>query len=191
MNKLDKEFYTRDTIEAAHVLLGKIVVSNTPDGVISGRIVETEAYVYGDPAAHTTKWRTPRTEVMFGEPGRAYIYFIHGLHYCMNVVSHPVDVPGGVLLRALEPLEGIDLMRKNRGRQEMVDLCSGPAKLTQALQIDISLLGEDLLGDRLYLVDDGTDVGEIIARPRIGVSLAVDKLLRFYPSQYSHWVSKR
>ncbi len=190
MSKLDRDFYKRDTVEAAHVLLGKIVVSNTPDGVVSGRIVETEAYVYGDPAAHTTRGRTPRTEVMFGEPGHAYIYIIHGIHFCMNVVSHPEGVPGGVLLRALEPLEGIELMKRNRGLEIPKALCSGPAKLTQALQIDKSLLGEDLLGDRLYLIDDGTDIGEIVARPRIGVSRAAEKLLRFYPANYRHWVSK-
>ncbi len=190
MVKLDRSFYVRDTIEAARVLLGKVLVNITNDGPISGRIVETEAYYCGDPAAHSTRGRTPRTEVMFGEPGHAYIYIIHGIHFCMNVVSHPEGVPGGVLLRALEPLEGIELMKRNRGLDVPNALCSGPAKLTQALQIDKSLLGEDLLGDRLYLIDDGTEIGDIVARPRIGVSRAADRLLRFYPSNYRHWVSK-
>jgi DNA-3-methyladenine glycosylase len=190
MQKLDREFYRRDTIEAAHMLLGKILVRETPAGVLSGRIVETEAYVFGDPASHSTRGRTPRTEVMFGEPGHAYIYFIHGLHFCMNIVSHPDDLPGGVLIRALEPLDGIELMGRNRGIDSVTQLCSGPGKLTQAMQIDASLRGEDLLGDRLYVADDGTDVGEIVARPRIGVRHAADRLLRFYPKLYRQWVSK-
>ncbi|NLN75205.1 MAG: DNA-3-methyladenine glycosylase [Armatimonadetes bacterium] len=190
MRKLDRDFYRRDTTEAAQVLLGKIIVVNTADGRLSGRIVETESYSFGDPAAHSTKGRTPRTEVMFGEAGHAYIYFIHGLHHCMNIVSHPDDVPGGVLIRALEPIEGIEQMRQNRGMESITALCSGPGKLTQAMQIDKSLLGEDLLGDRLYVVDDGVDVGEIVARPRIGVTLAADRLLRFYPAKYRQWVSR-
>lgn len=190
MRKLDRDFYRRDTTEAAQVLLGKIIVVNTADGRLSGRIVETESYSFGDPAAHSTRGRTPRTEVMFGEAGHAYIYFIHGLHHCMNIVSHPDDVPGGVLIRALEPIEGIEQMRLNRGMESITALCSGPGKLTQAMQIDKSLLGEDLLGDRLYVVDDGVDVGEIVARPRIGVTLAADRLLRFYPAKYRQWVSR-
>ena len=190
MRKLDRDFYRRDTTEAAQVLLGKIIVVNTADGRLSCRIGETESYSFGDPAAHSTKGRTPRTEVMFGEAGHAYIYFIHGLHHCMNIVSHPDDVPGGVLIRALEPIEGIEQMRQNRGMESITALCSGPGKLTQAMQIDKSLLGEDLLGDRLYVVDDGVDVGEIVARPRIGVTLAADRLLRFYPAKYRQWVSR-
>lgn len=190
MRKLDREFYRRDTIEAAHVLLGKILVRQTDRGTMSGRIVETEAYVFGDPASHSTRGRTPRTEVMFGEPGHAYVYFIHGMHNCMNIVSHPDDLPGGVLLRALEPLDGIELMQHNRGKESIADLCSGPGKLTKSLDIDTSMRGEDLLGDRLYLVDDGTDVGEIIAKPRIGVKRAAHLLLRFYPVRYRQWVSR-
>lgn len=190
MEKLDREFYRRDTIEAARVLLGKVIVRRTPEGVMSGRIVETEAYGFGDPASHSTRGRTPRTEVMFGEPGNAYIYFIHGLHHCMNIVSHPDDLPGGVLIRALEPLDGIELMKRNRSMDSVAQLCSGPGKLTQAMRIDASLKGEDLLGDRLYVTDDGTDVGEIVARPRIGVRHAADLLLRFYPARCREWVSK-
>ncbi len=190
VEKLDREFYRRDTVEAARALLGKILVRETADGVMSGRIVEAEAYVFGDPAAHSTRGRTPRTEPMFGEPGHAYVYFTYGFHYCMNVVAHPDGVPGGVLLRALEPIEGIELMRRNRGKHSVKDLCSGPGKITKAMSIDGSLSGEDLLGDRLYLIDDGTDLGEIIARPRVGIKVATDKLWRFYPARYREWVSK-
>jgi DNA-3-methyladenine glycosylase len=190
VNKLAREFYARDTVEAARALLGRILVHETADGVMSGRIVETEAYVFGDPAAHSTRGRTPRTEPMFGEPGHAYVYFTYGFHYCMNVVSHPDGVPGAVLLRALEPIEGTELMRRNRGRHSVHDLCSGPGKITKAMSIDGSLSGEDLLGDRLYLADDGTDVGEIVAHPRVGIKVATDKLWRFYPARSREWVSK-
>ena len=190
MEKLDREFYRRDTVEAAQALLGKIVVHRTTEGVISGRIVETEAYVCGDPASHSTRGRTPRTEVMFGEPGHAYVYFIYGFHSCLNVVSHPDGVPGAALIRAVEPLDGIELMRRNRGRHSLTDLCSGPGKLAQAMAIGVSLSGEDLLGDRLYVIDGGTDIGDIVARPRIGIKVATDKLWRFYPTQYRESVSK-
>lgn len=190
VNKLDREFYRRDTVEAAQALLGKILVRETADGLMSGRIIETEAYVFGDPASHSTRGRTARTEPMFGEPGHAYVYFTYGFHYCMNVVAHPDGVPGGVLLRALEPMDGIELMRRNRGKHSVKDLCSGPGKITRAMRIDGSLSGEDLLGDRLYLIEDGADVGEIAARPRVGIKVATDKLWRFYPMRYREWVSK-
>lgn len=191
MRKLARDFYTQDTILAAQHLLGKVLVRASERGVISGRIVETEAYVQGDPASHSTRGPTPRNRVLFGEGGHAYVYLIYGFHYCLNLVSHPPGIPGGTMVRALEPLQGLDVMRDNRGRRDEHDLCSGPGKLTQALGIDISLNGEDLLGDRLYVIDDGVDVGEIIARPRIGIKVATDKLWRFYPAPYTEWVSRR
>lgn len=190
MRKLDREFYRRDTIEATRLLLGKIVVHETPGGILSGRIVETEAYVQGDPASHSTRGRTARTEPMFGEPGYAYVYFIYGCHSCLNVVTHPDGIPGAALIRALQPIEGVELMRRNRGRESLHHLCSGPGKLASAIQIDVSYSGEDLLGDRLYLIDDGTDLGEIVSRPRVGIKVAMDKLWRFYPVQYREWLSK-
>ncbi len=190
MRKLDREFYRRDTIEASKTLLGKILVHETPEGRISGRIVEVEAYIQGDPAAHSTRGRTPRTEPMFGEPLHAYVYFIYGCHSCINVVTHPDGTAGAALVRALQPLEGIELMKRNRSNLPLHQLCSGPGKLTAAMGIDVSYSGEDLLGDRLYLLDDGTDVGEIVARPRIGIKVATDKLWRFYPPRYKEWVSK-
>ena len=113
--------------------------------------METEAYIKGDPAAHSTRGRTPRTEPMFGEPGHAYVYFIYGCHSCLNVVVHPEGNVGAALIRALQPLEGIEIMRRNREREPVHHLCSGPGKLAKALAIDVSYSGEDLLGDRLYL----------------------------------------
>ncbi len=188
--KLDREFYRRDTVETAQALLGKILVRKSADGVMAGRIVETEAYVFGDPASHSTRGRTARTEPMFGEPGHAYVYFTYGFHYCANVVSHPDGEPGAVLLRALEPIEGLELMKRNRGKSLVKHLCSGPGKLAKALDIDTSLSGEDLLGDRLYVVDCETEIGEIVARPRVGIKVATEKLWRFYPQNLIEWVSR-
>jgi DNA-3-methyladenine glycosylase len=191
IQKLGREFYLRDTIEAARAALGKILVHVTPEGMISGRIVETEAYLRDDPACHACRGMTARNAAMFGEPGHAYVYFTYGNHYCLNFVTQPAGVAEAILIRALQPLEGIDLMRQNRGMDRLENLCSGPGKLAQALGIDLSLNGEDLLGDKLYVLDDRLDPREIIARPRVGIREAADKLWRFYPAQYAPWVSKR
>jgi len=190
LRKLDREYYRRDTIEAAKALLGKVLVHRAPEGIISGRIMETEAYVQGDPASHSTRGITERTKVMFEEPGHVYIYLIYGFHYCINLVAHPDGIAGGVMLRALKPIDGIEQMMRNRGRESVYDLCSGPGKLTQAMGIDASFYGEDLLGDRLYVIDDGVNAGEIVAKPRIGIKVATEKLWRFYPAKYREWVSK-
>jgi DNA-3-methyladenine glycosylase len=191
MHKLTRDFYLRDTVEAAKAAIGKILVHSTPHGIISGRIVETEAYLRDDPACHASRGMTRRNAVMFGEAGRAYVYFTYGLHYCLNFVTQPEGIAEAILIRALEPLEGIDQMRRNRGKDHPRDLCGGPGKLTQALGIDISLNGEDLLGDRLCVLDDGTDVGEVVSRPRIGIKEATDRLWRFYSAAYVDWVSMR
>ncbi|MCL5104659.1 MAG: DNA-3-methyladenine glycosylase [Armatimonadetes bacterium] len=202
VEKLGRDFYLQDTIEAARAVLGKVLARVTDEGIMSGRIVETEAYLHDDPACHASRGMTKRNQVMFGEPGHAYVYFTYGFHYCLNFVTRPAGVPEAVLIRALEPLEGIELMRRNRvsgmnsrntGTRtvlQLKDLCSGPGKLCQALGIDTSLNGEDLLGDRLYVFDDGTDVGEIIARPRIGIKQATEELWRFYPQWRRKWVSR-
>lgn len=190
MKKLDRTFYISNTVIAARKVLGKVLVHETSEGVISGRIVETEAYLQDDPACHASRGMTKRNEMMFGEPGHAYVYFTYGFHYCLNFVTQPRGIPEAILIRALEPLEGIELMQRNRNRDRETELCSGPGKLTQALGIGIELNGESLLGDRLYVLDDGSDVGEVITRPRIGIKEAVDELWRFYPERYKRWVSK-
>lgn len=190
MKKLDREFYLQDTVDAAKALLGKVLVHKTEKGVLSGRIVETEAYLHDDPACHASRGMTKRNEVMFGEHGHAYVYFTYGFHYCLNIVTQLRGIPEAVLIRALEPLQGIELMQQNRNKENEKDLCSGPGKLTQAMMIDIALNGEDLLSDRLYVLDDRLDIGEIKARPRIGIKEATDKLWRFYPARYQDWVSR-
>jgi len=189
--KLERGFYLQDTISAAQAVLGKVLAHSTEDGVLMGRIVETEAYLSDDPACHASRGRTRRCETMFGEPGRAYVYFTYGAHYCLNLVTQPVGVPEAVLVRALVPLKGIDSMKRRRGVEREIDLCSGPGKLTQALGIDAALNGEDLTGNRLYVVDDGAPPGEVVVRPRIGIREAADRPWRFYLKQWADWVSRR
>ncbi len=189
--KLGRDFYLRDTIDAAKAVLGKVLAHNTPEGLISGRIVESEAYLHDDPACHACRGMTPRNRTMFGEPGHAYVYFTYGNHHCLNFVTQPAGVAEAILIRALQPLEGVDLMRRNRRKDRLEDLCSGPGKLAQAMGIDLSLDGVDLMGDRLFVVDEGLDPGLIVARPRIGIREAADKLWRFYPQSYEAWVSRR
>lgn len=191
MRKLEREFYLQDTVAAARAVLGKVLVHAAPDGLISGRIVETEAYLRSDPACHASRGMTRQNAVMFGEPGRAYVYFTYGNHHCLNLVTQPSGVAEAILIRALQPLEGIAAMMRNRGARDLRNLCSGPGKLTQALGINLALNGQDLLGDRLYVLDDDTEVGEITARPRVGITEATDKLWRFYPERYVTWVSRR
>lgn len=190
MNKLTRDFYLQDTLTVAQGCLGKILIYESESGRVSGRIVETEAYTTGDPACHACRGLTKRNAAMFGPPGHAYVYFTYGFHFCLNFVTQPSGVAEAVLIRALEPLEGIETMRSNRGKSAPRDLCSGPGKLTQALGIDISLNNADLLGDTLYVLDDAADIGEIIARPRIGIRQATDLPWRFYPSSFRQWVSE-
>ena len=191
LHKLGREFYLRDTISAARAILGKIIVHETGEGTLSGRIVETEAYLRDDPACHASRGKTPRNSAMFGPPGHAYVYFTYGFHYCLNFVTQPQGVPEAILIRALEPLEGIEIMMRNRGKDRLEDLCSGPGKLTQALAISRDLNGEDLLGDRLYVLDDQIDIGPVLFRPRLGINQAVDELWRFYPESRRRWVSRK
>ncbi len=189
---LPRGFYGRDTIEVARDLLGRVLVRETPAGRLAVKIVETEAYCGPhDKACHASKGMTDRNRVMFGEPGHAYVYFTYGFHYCLNFVTQPDGVAEAILIRALEPLEGIEAMKRNRAKEDIHELCSGPGKLAQALGIGTSLNGEDLLGKVLYVLDDGTDVGAIISRPRVGIKEAKDELWRFYPAAYSDWVSRK
>ena len=187
---LNRDFYLRDTIGAARAVLGKILVHETDAGIVSGRIMETEAYLRDDPACHASRGMTARNQVMFGPPGHAYVYFTYGVHYCVNLVTQPRGIPEAILIRALEPIEGTEIMMGNRDKTRLEDLCGGPGKLTQAMGIGKDLNGEDLLGGALYVLDDGTDIGPIISRPRIGIREAVDELWRFYPERSRRWVSR-
>jgi len=143
------------------------------DGTTIGRIVETEAYIGPqDLACHASKGRTRRTEVMFGPAGHAYVYFIYGFYNMLNLVTEIVDYPAAVLIRAVEPLEGIELMKARRRSKSLRDLASGPGKLCQAFAIDRSLNGADLCGEVIYVLDGGELLPKFSARPRIGVDYA-------------------
>jgi DNA-3-methyladenine glycosylase len=182
--KIQRSFYAQPTIQVARQLLGKYLVRRHPDGKTVGKIVETEAYVGPhDLACHAAKGRTARTEVMFGPPGHAYVYFIYGVYYCLNIVTEEVGHASAVLIRALEPIEGIKLMQKRRGLDELRKLVSGPGKLCLAMAIDKALNSADMSrGNVLYVEDRGERAAKIVARPRIGVDYAgkwKDKPWRF------------
>lgn len=173
MVKIPRSFYQQPTLEVARQLLGKLLVRDHPQGSTIGRIVETEAYIGPrDLACHASKGRTRRTEVMFGPAGHAYVYFIYGFYNMLNLVTEVVDYPAAVLIRAVEPVSGIELMKTRRGSQVLRDLASGPGKLCQAFAIDRSLNGADLCADTLYLLDGGEPLPKFSARPRIGVDYA-------------------
>ena len=179
--KLSSHFYGRSAIEVARDLLGKILVHQTKEGVTSGKIVETESYLpFNDPACHAARGKTKRNYVMFGKPGRSYVYFIYGNYYCLNAVCEKEGTPAAVLIRALEPQEGISLMQKRRKVKEIKNLCSGPGKLCQALGIKREENDQDLTKGNLVIKPGEEGRVKIIARPRIGIEAGSDKLLRFY-----------
>lgn len=170
-----------DTAALARFLVGKLVVRRLAEGILSGRIVETEAYVTGDAACHAFRGMTPRNRALFLERGHAYVYIAYGISYMLNVSSEGPGVGAGVLIRALEPLEGIAIMQKNRGIERVRDLARGPGRLAQALRIDRSLDGIDLCRKGpLRLARDSHTPGEIGESIRIGITRDADRLLRFY-----------
>ncbi len=179
---LPRSFYARDTVSVARELLGNILVNNSSGEVTAGRIVETEAYVQGDPACHASRGITPRNRVMFGPPGHAYVYFIYGMYYCFNAVSAPEGVGEAILIRALEPLAGIELMQARRGRERLSELCSGPAKLVQAMGITRGHNGADLTAGSLYICrgEATQEKGVVVSTTRIGIKDGTDLPFRFY-----------
>jgi DNA-3-methyladenine glycosylase len=172
MHRLQRPFYARDTLTVARELLGQRLVRLLDGRRIAGRIVEVEAYVgEEDQACHAAPGRTARNAVMYGPPGHAYVYFIYGMHHCFNVVTEREGFPAAVLVRALEPVEGIDAMRAHRGGRTGVELTNGPAKLCYALAIDRALNGADLVtGETLWIERDAPIADEQVATgPRVGV----------------------
>jgi len=180
---LPRSFYLQRTLTVARRLLGKVLVHETADGLAAGRIVEVEAYRGpADRAAHSRGGhRSARNEVMYGPPGHAYVYFIYGMHHCVNVVTQPRDVPEAVLIRALEPVAGVELMRQRRRLPDAPEarLCRGPGALCQALGIDRTRNGADLVRGPLRVLDRPDVAASHIARtPRIGVDYAGDDAAR-------------
>jgi DNA-3-methyladenine glycosylase len=170
-----------DTASLARYLIGKVLVRDLPEGVASGRIVETEAYPVGDAAGHAYRGMTPRNRSLFLEPGRAYVYLAYGVSYMLNVSSEAPGIGAGVLIRALEPLEGVPIMQRNRGVERLLDLARGPGRLAAALQIDRRLDGLDLCRQGpLWLGSGDDEPGEVGQSIRIGISRDADRLLRFY-----------
>jgi DNA-3-methyladenine glycosylase len=158
-----------------------MLVRALADGVAGGRIVETEAYSIGDPAGHAYRGVTARNRVLFLECGHAYVYLAYGISFMLNVSSETPGVGAGVLIRAIEPTDGIAIMQRNRGTEQVRDLARGPGRLSAALEIDRRLDGTDLCQPGpLWLGSDGRASGEIGRSKRIGITRAADRLLRFY-----------
>ena len=174
MSDARRDFYDRPVVEVARDLLGWTV----RHGETAGVIVETEAYHQIEPACHAFVGLTPRTSTLFGPPGMAYVYRSYGIHALLNAVCEPEGTGAAVLIRALEPTDGLDLMRERRGLERPEDLCSGPGKLTQALGIGLDLNGTDLLGGPIAL-ESPDEVPEIVVGTRIGITRAVELPWRF------------
>ena len=180
-SRLARSELPTETAALARFLIGKVVVRETPEGVISGRIVETEAYVLGDAASHAFRGMTPRTRPMFLERGHAYIYLNYGTSWMLNVSSEAAGVGAGVLIRALEPLEGVALMQAHRGIEKLRDLARGPGRLCKALQIGPWANGLDLCGESpLWLGHGDGEPDDIGQGLRIGITKDADRPLRFY-----------
>lgn len=183
---LNPAFFSGSAAEAAPLLLGKLLCHETREGLAAGMIVEAEAYCGPeDDAAHSFGGRrTARTEAMFGPPGRAYVFSLYGMHCCFNVVTGPEGCPQAVLIRALEPVEGLALMASRRGTADPLQLCSGPGKLCQALAIGKGQYGLDLFGSELFLAEyRDFSPEEILVSPRVNVDYALgyrDRLWRFF-----------
>jgi len=174
MKILKKSYYSRDTLTVARELLGQKLVRIVDGQCLNAIVAETEAYLgAGDSASHASRGRTPRNQVMFGPAGVAYIYFVYGMHYLLNVVTEAKGTPGAVLLRAVVPLEGKAHMQKLRNRQDK-NLTDGPAKLCQALAIDTALNGWDLTRGKILWVEDYMNIPDsgVMTGPRIGIGYA-------------------
>lgn len=178
---LPRAFFARETRLVARALLGQVVVHQSAEGLTAGRIVETEAYLGpNDPASHAAARRKERIQVMWSDPGVAYIYRSYGIHAMLNVVAQQSDAIGAILIRALEPLVGIPLMQERRGADDLRALCSGPGKLCQAMAIRLNQQGTDLVTSDTLWFSPGAPVSDISVSGRIGISQAKDDLWRYW-----------
>src|SRR5437879_8581770 len=181
IRRLRRSDLPSNTVNLARFLIGRTVVHDLPAGRLSGRIVETEAYPPGDPAGHHFRGPTPRIRSMYLAPGHAYVFFNYGAHFMLNVVSEPSGIAAAILIRALEPLDGIELMQRHRRAIRLLDLTRGPGRLAAAFQIDRRHDGLDLCAPGpLWLGESSHPIGPIESTVRIGITRAADRLLRFY-----------
>jgi DNA-3-methyladenine glycosylase len=195
--KLPKDFYNRKVNSVAKSLLGKILVRKDHSLLLSGKIVEVEAYDWKhDEASHSFNGKTKRNEIMFGEAGHLYVYFTYGMHFCANVVTGKVG-GSAVLIRAIEPIDGINIMSLNRfgketiDKKELINLCNGPAKICQAFGINRSSNGINLQSDEIFIVDSPEiKRTKIISTTRIGIKKSIDLPWRYYVKD-NPFVSKK
>lgn len=182
LRPLPRTFYSRPSTTVGEDLLGRLLVRRSPEGRLVGRIVECEAYQEGDPASHSFRGRTPRNDVMFGQPGHLYVYFSYGMHFCCNVVTGREGEGSAVLLRAVEPLEGLEWMQQRRGVDDIRLLCAGPGRLTQAFGIDRGFNGMDLANGGGLFLSGGSPLPDerIAVSSRIGVTLGADPQWRYF-----------
>lgn len=179
--RLGRGFFSRYTPEVARDLLGCLIVRETRGSRLSGRIVEAEAYRGSDdPASHSYRGATKRSAMMFGEAGRAYVYFVYGNHWCLNFTTEEEGQPGAVLIRALEPVEGVARMARSRGVDDLRSLTSGPGRLTEALSIGGSFNGEDVVTSKRLRVEGRAEPVEAGASTRVGVSSGREMRWRFF-----------
>lgn len=192
--KLERAFYLRDTITVARELLGKNLIRIYRDKSLQGKIVEVEAYTQNDPASHSYNGKTKRNEVMFYQGGHLYVYFTYGMHYCCNVVTEAEGSGCAVLIRAIEPVENIEIMKRLRNwnkEKKIYNLTNGPAKVCQALEITKKENGTDLCGDKIFIIDTNEKVflEDIGVSSRIGIRNGVNHKWRFFLKN-SPWISK-
>jgi DNA-3-methyladenine glycosylase len=187
LRRLRRAELPADTVDLARYLIGKVVVHDTDSGRLSGRIVETEAYPVGDAAGHAFRGKTLRNRPLYLERGHAYVYLNYGISFLLNVTSELAGVGAGVLLRAIEPLQGIELMAASSRPTRPADLGRGPGRLTKALRVDLGQDGADLCtAGPLWLAATAQGIGAICRSVRIGITRDADRLLRFYEVGNSH-----
>jgi DNA-3-methyladenine glycosylase len=181
MKALPRKFYMRNTIHVAKELLGKTLVRRVGKQTLTGIIIETEAYMgKNDPASHAARKKTERNKVMFGQVGYSYVYFTYGMHYCFNVVAKKEeDESGAILIRAIQPQQGIKIMIKNRKTDIISNLSNGPGKLTQAMKITTKQYNVDLTRNSTLFISDGIKPTKILAKSRIGIKVGIDKPWNF------------
>ncbi len=189
---LPLEFYRQDTFALVPKILGKVLVHRIGRRALAGRIVEVEAYVGSDPASHAANGMTERNKVMFEAGGVAYVYFTYGMHFCFNIVTGREGFPAALLVRALEPLEGFEEMKRRRGTDLLTNLTNGPAKLCQAMGIDRKCNGMRLDGKGIFILDDGFVIDEsyVLSSTRIGIRVGTESEWRYF-LRGNEFVSRR